>query len=266
MAIHEPKIFPFMKTESMALSTGEATFLAISKQDVIRMGGKYGTCTQDWPKELMLTENITNSNYSIGRCQKYCILNKLLATCGCIDSYDHAYTADQNLLKYSVNGRFEQCSATNKTIRNCSNIVYQSFADNKLDCRCGVPCETHDYIYKASRSEWPSRAYSSYLASQLTKEEVPRIKAYLKRLSNNTKLTYARLHDSIQKNFLRLEIFFETSTYQIVKETATYSHMDLLSEFGGSISLWLGWSIFALLEFLVFLLHCLEALIIKYRN
>ena len=255
-----------MKTESMAVATGEATFFAVSKQNIIRMGGKYGTCTQDWPKELMLTENITNSNYSIGRCQKYCLLNNLLAKCGCIDSYDHEFTVDPNLLIKSEKGKFKQCSATEKTNRNCRNSVYQSFANNTLNCPCGVPCETHGYLFKASRSQWPSPAHSSYLASQLTKEEVPRIKAYLKRLGNNTNLTYSRIHDSIQKNFLRLEIFFETSRYQIVKETATYSHMDFLSEFGGSISLWLGWSIFALLEFLVFLLHCLEALIIKCRK
>ena len=267
VALHEPGVTPFMKTESMAVATGEATFLAISKQQISRMGGKYGKCAKEWPKELKLKESITKSNYSTERCLKYCMLNYLLTECGCIDSYDFRFTTDEVLLEKLENGTFQQCSPTDKDTRNCRNDVYLKFANDTFNCPCKVPCDTHDFLSKTSRSEWPSPSYSSYLVSQLVKAKIPRVQAYLTRLStSNDKPKRTRIHESIQKNFVRLEIFYQTSTCQVVQEAATYGHMDLLSEFGGSISLWLGWSIFALLELLVFLLHCLEALIIKYRN
>ena len=138
--IHEPKISPVMKTESMAVATGEATFLSISKQEISRLGGKYGTCTKEWPKKLMLSEQITISNYSFGRCMKYCTLNQLLAECSCSDSYDFNFTSNPNLLSMSENGYFRQCDSTKSEDRNCSKIVYLSFADNSLQCPCETPC------------------------------------------------------------------------------------------------------------------------------
>ena len=265
VAIHDPFIQPIMKTESAAVSTGEATFLALYKRMVHRLGGKYGNCTNQWPKELRLSPTITNTAYSTERCLKYCTLNALLKECDCIDSYDGNFTSDPNLnKKIDRNGRFNQCSHINTTVRDCRDKMYLRFARHQLDCHCPVPCDSTEYTYKTSRSHWPSPAFTSYFASSLVKTDVPRIREYFKRLNSNQKLSQKLIHDSIQENFVRLEIFYDTLRYHVIKEEADFDVQDFLNDFGGSISLWLGWSIFALIELIIFILHCVEALYIKY--
>ena len=267
VAIHNPDITPLMKTESMAVPTGEATFLAITRQVLHRLGDEFSNCSKTWPKQLKLNSDVTQSVYTTARCINYCTLNKLLSTCGCVDSYDFDYSSDTDLLQNFDNGKFNQCSSTNETTRKCLRDVYKQFATRELKCPCFVPCNTTEYTYKASRSQWPSPAYSSYFASHLIKEQVPRVSAYFRKLNSLEGLTKKHIHNSIKENFVRLEIFYESTRYHIIKETKTYTHMDLLSDFGGSVSLWLGWSIFAVLELIIFLVQCIEALYIKkYRS
>ena len=267
VAIHNPDITPLMKTESMAVPTGEATFLAITRQVLHRLGDEFSNCSKTWPKQLKLNSDVTQSVYTTARCINYCTLNKLLSTCGCVDSYDFDYSSDTDLLQNFDNGKFNQCSSTNETTRKCLRDVYKQFATRELKCPCFVPCNTTEYTYKASRSQWPSPAYSSYFASHLIKEQVPRVAAYFRKLNSLEGLTKKHIHNSMKENFVRLEIFYESTRYHIIKETKTYTHMDLLSDFGGSVSLWLGWSIFAVLELIIFLVQCIEALYIKkYRS
>ncbi|XP_075255982.1 degenerin unc-8-like [Convolutriloba macropyga] len=264
VAIHEPYLQPIMKTESIAVSTGEATFLALTKRTIHRLDGNYGNCTKTWPENLKLNKHITDTAYSTERCLKYCTLNALLEKCNCSDSYDAKFTSDPNLRMKGKNDIFTQCSHTDPEARGCRDEVYENFAKHELDCYCPVPCDNTDYTYKSSRSNWPSPAYSSYFASSLVKTDVPRIKSYLKRLHNSKKLSQKLIHDSIQENFVRVEIFYDSLRYHVIKEEATFDIQDFFNDFGGSISLWLGWSIFALLEGFIFLLHCAEALYIKY--
>ena len=71
------------------------------------------------------------------------------------------------------------------------------------------------------------------------------------------------LQQSFEKNFARLEIYYEALNFEKISESAAYDLPSLVSDFGGSIGLWLGWSIFALFELLQFLFHCVEALFIS---
>ena len=207
-----------------------------------------------------------SSVYTRERCLKYCTLNELVASCNCIDSYDFDFTSDEELLSSVDNNTFEQCSTTEEVTRKCHADVYEKFANNQIECPCWVPCESTKYTYRASRSQWPSPAHSSYLASRLIKEDLPRVTAYLRNLHNVQNLTKKRIHSSIKENFVRLSIFYESSSYQKIIESATYTYTDLLSDFGGNISLWLGWSIFALFEVLLFIIHSIEALYVKYTS
>ncbi len=68
------------------------------------------------------------------------------------------------------------------------------------------------------------------------------------------------LQQSFEKNFARLEIYYEALNFEKISESAAYDFASLVSDFGGSIGLWLGWSLFAVFELLQFLYCCLEAL------
>ena len=119
--------------------------------------------------------------------------------------------------------------------------------------------ETHPI----SRSAWPSSAYSSYLASKLVKTRSRRVQSFFIEQINDTD---KEIQQIIKENFVRLEISFNSLQFRKVTEEPSYTLTDLVSDFGGNISLWLGWSIFAIFELMIFVMHTLEALYVKYLS
>ena len=77
----------------------------------------------------------------------------------------------------------------------------------------------------------------------------------------NVSQSAEEIKKDIQENFVRLEIFYEALNFAMIKEKAEYDTWDVLTDFGGNIGLWLGWSVFALFELLEFFVRCFEALV-----
>ena len=254
VAIHDQQIKPFLNTQSIAAPVGETTFLDVRAQKLERLGGNYGECLNTWPESLNLnTVYSTFYKYSLEACIKFCILTELAKKCQCLDSYELRFSADPK-----INNILRSCSHTNTKDRICRNNVYKSYQKEEFQCPCEIPCNATEYFYLSSRSPWPSEAYSSYLASQLTKVRSQRVHTFFKNLLRSS--TPVNVHDSIRKNFVRLEVSFNPVSFRRITEKPSYTIADLVSDFGGNISLWLGWSIFALFEVIIFFTRCSEAL------
>ena len=253
-----------MKTQSLAVSVGEATFLDIRAQRIDRMGKNYSKCWHVWPEFLNLSTVVTQRwNYSTESCLKYCSLSYVAKECKCIDSYDRLFSKDPQIADVD-----RQCSQVSYDDRNCSEIVYEKIGNGSLACDCRTPCNSSEYIYVTSKSSWPSAAYTSYLATRIIRApQYTRTKPqlHLLKVANQSDGNLQHIHQSIRENFVRLEIFYSSLRFRKISESASYDFMDLLGDFGGNIGLWLGWSVFALFEIIIFLLHGIEAILISNR-
>ncbi|XP_075244718.1 uncharacterized protein LOC142338719 isoform X3 [Convolutriloba macropyga] len=265
VAIHDPKNQPIMKTQSIAISAGEATFLSLQMEEIHRLGSKYSKCNDNWITNLSISGNQNKMQYTTENCLHLCILTELVKRCKCIDAYDITVSSDENIL--AENGTLVMCSHENETSRNCRKKVYDDYAEMKFTCSwCLPPCHSREFRYTASRSHWPSIEYGPYFASKLFKQKSGRLVAFAEKFANSTKDLDRLIKEDVRENFVRLEVFYNSLQFRSLNETASYEFVDLLSDFGGNISLWLGWSIFALVELVIFIVHCFQALYINYRE
>ena len=254
-----------METQSISVSVGEATFLSLKLQHVNRLGSKYSSCNMNWTTDLVLSDEFKLKDYTTEKCVQLCILNNLLEKCGCIDSYDFNFSSNRTLLGKMKNGQFVLCSHTDKEARMCRKQVYDDFTNMKIRCPfCLPPCSSREFLYSVSRSHWPSIEYGPYFVSKLFKQKSGRLVAFARKFANSTKDFDRLIKEDVRENFVRLEVFYNSLRFRSLKETASYEFLDLLSDFGGNISLWLGWSIFALFELIIFFFHLFQALYINY--
>ena len=207
--------------------------------------------------------------YTLEKCLQLCILNQLVKRCNCIDSYDFNFKATSNNTNFGKgkNGGFPLCSHTNETARDCRKAVYDDYAKMKFKCSsCLPPCHTREFLYTSSRSHWPSTEYGPYFANRLFDQKSGRLVSFARKFADSSKNFDKLINKDVRENFVRLEVFYNSLRFRSLKETASYEFVDLLSDFGGNISLWLGWSIFALFELFIFIMHCFQAAYIDFRS
>ena len=193
-----------------------------------------------------------------------CILTQLVKQCNCIDSYDINFSSDETLL--AENGTLKMCSHEEKESRECRKKVYDDYARMRFSCStCLPPCHSREFHYTTSRSHWPSIEYGPYFTSKLFDQKSDRLVSFARKFANSTKEFDKLIKEDVRENFVRLELFYNSLRFRSLNESASYEFVDLLSDFGGNISLWLGWSIFALVELVIFIMHCFEAIYTRYR-
>ncbi|XP_075251447.1 degenerin-like protein asic-1 [Convolutriloba macropyga] len=219
-----------MFTKGSPVSPGSAAFMALQKKEIVRKGGKYGNCTTEWPQGLHLNRAAIAKSpvYNREDCLYFCRLNDLARTCGCIDSYDQFYSTDSSINNASL--RF--CDNFDPIQRNCRiNVEFKS-QNGLLDCPCPHPCTSVMFTTQQSLTEWPGETYAPFVVNRL-----------LERSKSTKNLTNENIIQKIRRNFARVEVFYEHITFERIWETPAYDISSLLSDFGGSLGLWLGWSV-----------------------
>ena len=135
-----------------------------------------------------------------------------------------------------------------------------------------------------SESTWPNTKYMHHMIRRLLSDEsdlvrettkdflIPYVQARIDimqrhkmesadKLPFNDTMYYRwferEMMEMLRMNFLRVEVYFETLSYEMVREQPQYGWEHLLSNIGGALGLWLGLSIITVFEFceLIFDLH-----------
>ena len=255
--INDPMVSGQVKTEGLSVASGEATFIGVRLDRVEREGGKYSNCTDEWPKSLQLKENFKKEwpRYSRERCLEICLTNQMALQCGCIDTFETDITTNEEILEASRTF----CEVTNRTLSRCKQKVYLQYSEGELICHCPQACLTLTYTQSMSTSPWPSESYTSFFAAKLITSKSTKVRRYLQNVLASIDNHY-QLMEKLKKNFARIEIFFETLNFQSLKEYPAYGITDFLSDFGGNIGLWLGWSVLSMFEVFQFFYECFEIL------
>ncbi|ETN76502.1 Amiloride-sensitive sodium channel [Necator americanus] len=175
---------------------------------------------------------------SVESCFRDCLQEKIISDCGC---YDPAYP-------HKNDGSTKSCDEVGDTLLNLDCIDRISNADSGAfniikDCDCPQPCEVDSYAATVSTAKWPSSSY--------VPPECNRIPIDVPWVPNGCLEWY-------KKNTLLVEIYYERMNYQVLSESPAYSLVNLVSDVGGQVGLFLGMSIISLIEIatLILLLLC----------
>ncbi|XP_075238800.1 uncharacterized protein LOC142334552 isoform X2 [Convolutriloba macropyga] len=259
---YDPEIVGNIRAQSSAVGAGMNTFISVRYTEINRKGGKYGNCTNGWPDFLSLNSDFKKKwpKYDRETCLFYCLQNAMALECGCTDSYEAEFSTNA-----VINSASEYyCDPTNRTQSLCREDIYDKFKNSSLDCsKCPQGCKTIDFNRRQSVSPWPSESYAPFFASKMLKSKSARVLAYMANVVKQDNLSAISLMQSFRRNFARVEVFYETLNFEKMSESPAYELVNLISDFGGNIGLWLGWSVLAIFEIVQFFYEVAEAIIVN---
>ena len=222
--IHPHNEFPFSLDEGILVPPGTYTKVSLKKIDVIRKEFPHASnCTNGKHKTLIFPGRYTRKN-----CLETCLALYALEICGKLDIITQTY------LPKHLKTKFHK---TNISDGQCGYDMAILQEQHALGCDCPASCHEETYQKTTSYSKWPSQAdLLSY----------KRIFGAALGLSNAT-----FTDEYIYNNFIRLNIFFDQMSYQRVVEVPEWTTTKLISDIGGQMGMWIGASVFSLIELLV---------------
>ncbi|XP_065070830.1 acid-sensing ion channel 4-A-like [Rhopilema esculentum] len=224
--IQDHRQLPSLDTGTVLAPVGHLTQIEIHKTEIQRLKPPYPSkCTNGENMELLF-----KGEYTISNCELSCFLRKVAQKC----------TNIHFLYNYLLPKEMKMPIAKTVEERNCRNRILKDLQKTLFaSCNCGLPCRETKFRKYSSQSKWPSTEYIDEY-----KEMVGRLRSI-----NGSKET----EDYIRNNLIAVNVFFGEKQYKKVTEMPMYTAERFVGEIGGQMGIWLGASIFSLLE-LVYLL------------
>ncbi|VDM58254.1 unnamed protein product [Angiostrongylus costaricensis] len=221
IVVHEQDKEPFPDTFGYSAPTGFVSSFGLKTKVLHRMDAPYGSCSDTFRPERY----IYDEHYSPEGCHRNCFQLKVLDECGCGDP---RFPLPPDEKRY--------CSAKSVTDRQClSNLTSLSggYHHVHLECECRQPCTENVFETAYSAAAWPSVNFKIGV-------DCP---AVLNIFNDTEACTeYYRV------NTAYIEIYYEQLNFETLRETAGYTMVNLFSDFGGNIGLWIGFSVITICE------------------
>ncbi|KAK6989097.1 degenerin unc-8, partial [Biomphalaria glabrata] len=234
IVIHPQGSYPFVEEEGIPIAAGSQTIISLKQIQIERLGDPYNKCTNNGDQDF------GTYSYTRSLCQKKCALSIIIQNCSC---YDKDFKGLNSLL--NVSSTLKACSGSEQT--KCRLNVTKNYKDEDSTCNCNNPCSESIYDKSISTKQWPSKA----MARSLIKEVCNK--------SERCDELWGLNNEDLQENFVKLNIYFQDLNFEKRAEQPNYELFQLLSDFGGTIGLWIGLSILAIFELfdvLFQLVHC----------
>ncbi|CAD5111754.1 DgyrCDS1033 [Dimorphilus gyrociliatus] len=268
LVIHSINTVPYPLTEGIDIPRGVSANIGIRVQQNERLGPPHGNCTKQ--------DNLRGSSYSytMASCKKACLQDIVIDRCSCADvslpfvvkdSIKFCASFDEIPLdcrgKQTIHANYKKCKAyfskwfeRVECMRSTRSNVSQNLSAWQ-SCECLPPCTNSDYSSYYSLADWPIQETSKTLIDDILKK-----KNFLKHFPEEKRQKYFSqfLEDPIkisaykefiqEKNFLRLNVFISDTTVVKITETDDYNFIQLVSDLGGQLGLWIGVSVVTLME------------------
>ncbi|XP_072029321.1 uncharacterized protein [Amphiura filiformis] len=211
--------------DGITIRPGTITSIGLRYENVSRLGGKYSDCIPDntvWHdlRQGKVT-TIEGERYDRKRCLRACLHGNILEACGCSDTIE-------------LDG--PRCRISNTSEDVCRQYMTYLHDNNALGCDCGQQCNTRYFTKTVSQSAWPSEVYLQHLLRTIH--------------SISDKTFDINDIESVERNLVRLEVFFEELNYAVTKEVPAYEEESLFSDIGGTAGLYIGYSLITIMEYL----------------
>ncbi|PAA67194.1 hypothetical protein BOX15_Mlig031795g1 [Macrostomum lignano] len=223
--IHEFGSLAFPETTGFSVPPGFQTSIGMSLRMINRINRPKGSCHDG---EGFLQNH--GFKYTYNACTMLCLYDRVHKLCGCYDRANAVYYSN-------LKARLKPCQ-TEEQLSCLMNTVYAS-DQGDLKCDCQLPCEESHFTFKQSLSEWPTDSYEMRLFGDLVD-----VKPKVADLKNQTKL-------AARRNLLNLVVYVDGVMAEHIIEKQAYAIDNYLSDIGGTLGLFLGFSVltgFELLE------------------
>ncbi|XP_045198345.2 amiloride-sensitive sodium channel subunit gamma-2-like [Mercenaria mercenaria] len=239
MVLHEKGTYPLPEDEGLTLSSRFETHIGLRMSRVLRLGGKYGDCTNG--NEF---EEKYHIKYTVPVCHSMCEIENLKSKCQCIPPSSLS-TVDKDVSRL--------CDADDD--ETCIENVIDDIHDGNIQCDCYSRCNEDVFSTTYSSRVWPHKTYlKKVLLQEACKRNVNKTGWNLftdicYEISENIEVADENL-DKIASNFLAVYIYFEDLNYEIISEEPLYNTLRFLSDIGGAMGLYMGASVLTYVEIL----------------
>ena len=227
IVVHNQSNLPFLNNDRILAATGGQTDLKINRNFISKLGLPYSDCVKN--NNNLKSEfydyivNTLKLAYSQQHCYSICLQKEIFDECGCSISWFHKYE----------NSSF--CgSEKNECLAYITKITVNKLLHEKLNTyclrKCPLECDNVQYKISTSRSLYPS----PYLRDLIYEYSIVNKSGILK--------------EDIDKAVVRINVFYESTTYMTTTETESMTAIVLFSNIGGTFSLCLGISILSLIK------------------
>lgn len=256
----------------VSVSSGTHTYVQINRRFSYRLENPYSDCTENidesYPSEMVQYVLKNDSPYTQLDCFFACYQIKTVEECGCYDNtilFPFEIFTAQNIrpclsltqmncfsevnIKLKLKKKRSFSEISDIILKNLILKVYYNFFRSAVpqSCRdkCPLECDTITYDLYLSSVEYPSLVYGEALMKN------PWIKyKYAKDIS---KLNY----DSLKRSMVQISVFYGDISYDHLDESAKTEVIDLVSNIGGTLGLFLGMSFLSFAEIFDILLQLL---------
>lgn len=220
LAIHDKTECPFPDTFGYSAPVGAISSFGISLRKVNRLPD--GNCYNgDRPPPNYIYKEY---KYEPEGCLRTCYQRRIIHRCGCADPrFPNPWR------------RSQWCDSKNSTVLNCLTLEGAKLSSSFKDqCKCSHPCQQDQYTTTYSAAKWPSGSTQAHCDNQ--SKDCNR---------------YLREHAAM------IEIYYEQMSFEVLRESESYSWFNLMADMGGQAGLFLGASIMSVIEFLFFAVRTL---------
>jgi len=229
LVIQSHDAFPFPLENGVLLKPGAYTRVMLQKQVYERLPPPY-------PSKCVNEGSLIYPGlYTPRSCKRSCFVLYAKEACGGTDAFVEYFTGEK------------RDPPLNMTELNCfyNKQIEAAWPVNARRCNCPLQCLEEKFLPTVSQSLWPAPAdlpyYKKIFASALA--------------LNHTKMT----DDYVYSNFLKVNIFFSELSYEQVKEIPEWTKQKLVSDIGGQMGIWIGASLFSVLELIIFLFYFIKS-------
>ncbi|XP_065067302.1 degenerin del-1-like [Rhopilema esculentum] len=206
------------------LPPGYHTIVKLRKKVIRRKESPY-------PSNCIKSGQKTGFNVFPGKARR----DNCLFSCLALRGYQICHGVDERFRPFMNKKEYPNTlNYTDKKMFDCMFEVVQSV--DAVNCKCNVYCDEEVYETQTSRVPWPQ---------QWKAEELTRI------FPNFTSST-------IRQTFIKLTIYYEEISEFRYTEEEKYSIMNVWTDFGGQMGLFIGASLISFVEILLLLLGCLK--------
>ena len=263
--VNPPNSLPAAGVMGYDILAGHATYIAFDITERKRLPKPYSTCRG--VGSMALGDGLA---YSFTECKNICTHRLIRGKCGCFPTI---YKVRRNYTALNETScGYDTFKTENNNMMACQK-EYLKDIETRLnyanDCNCHPPCEDIKYSTTLSQSGFPSENsmtsfWKTLLEQNPNKERLKAFKHYQTFVSENASMD--TMSTWTQKHFLRLTVYANSKTVTIKQEIPMYTLINLLSQIGGCLGLWLGISIITIIEFFDLGFHLFHILCLKARK
>lgn len=215
-------------------------FKSIKKSQVVQMPAPYSNCHHVNSIDTPLSRELAKFNmpYSRVNCLVLCQQKQTIDQIGCYD------------MRYPKLFDAQPCR-NESSFRKLKSVMFYSSQCTDL---CPLECSTTRFDVSVSYFDFPSYVvFKRILSSDLEHLEV---------LFRTKNITY----DIFSKSLAAVNIFYSEIKTTVMQESAAMTFVELLGNIGGTISLFISFSLLGFVEFIELVIQATISMVLKQRN